>query len=464
MKRSIGTRRAGPHQAGNHRTPLPSALAVGVTLSIALSIALSLTAAGCTTGAAAPATEEQPSATATPIPPNATADPTTTPQSLPSKENPTVPPLPQNELDQALRDAAWANDVPRATELIAAGADVNATDDTVQSAYLIATSEGYGELLELTLAHGADPAALDSYRGTGVIRAAERGHAAIVGRLLRAGTDPDHVNRLGWVGLHEALEFAKPDRAADYRDTVRVLVAGGADVTIPAARDRRTPLQLARSGGLDPQAELIRRAADLAPDSARGQQSDRRLLEAARTGDADEAALALRQGASLEARNDRKQTPLLVAAAADHLDVARLLVDLGADPDAVDHRSDTPWLVTGVTGSVAMVDVLLPARPDLTLTNRFGGLSPIPASERGHLDYVKRMTTLDVDLDHVNDLGWTALLEAVILGDGSATYAELVGVLVDAGVDTSIADKQGRTALDHAREKGQQRIVEVLSR
>ena len=73
----------------------------------------------------------------------------------------------------------------------------------------------------------------------------------------------------------------------------------------------------------------------------------------------------------------------------DHLRVARLLVHLGADPDALDDRHDTPWLVTGVTGSVAMLETLLPARPDLTLRNRYGGISLIPASERGHVDYVR---------------------------------------------------------------------------
>ncbi|MDN5726646.1 MAG: ankyrin repeat domain-containing protein, partial [Propionibacteriales bacterium] len=339
-----------------------------------------------------------------------------------------------------------------------------AKDATEQSDFLITTSEGYLELMELTIAAGADIKALDSYRGTGVIRAAERGHAAVVGRLMASGVDPDHVNRLGWVALHEALEFAKEEGRQAYIDTVRVLVAGGADVAIAAQRGGRTPEQLARDGGLTAQQALIKRAASCIVRE-RGQGSadvDRRLLRAAARGDADEAALALRQGADLEARNDRRQTPLLVAAAADKVDVARLLVHLGADPDALDDRHDTPWLVTGVTGSVAMLEVLLPARPDLTITNRFGGLSPIPAAERGHVAYIKRVVRTDVDLDHVNDLGWTALLEAVVLGDGSKPYQEIVQTLVDAGVDTSITDKQGRTALDLARKAGQTEIVRIL--
>jgi ankyrin repeat protein len=63
---------------------------------------------------------------------------------------------------------------------------------------------------------------------------------------------------------------------------------------------------------------------------------------------------------------------LLLASAADRLDVARLLVALGADPDAQDDQQDSAWLVTGVTGSVAMLEVLLPAGPNPALRYRFG--------------------------------------------------------------------------------------------
>ena len=113
----------------------------------------------------------------------------------------------QAALDSALRDAAWANDVEAARGLVARGADVDAADSTQQSAYLVATSEGYLDLLELTLAAGADVDAKDSWNGTGLIRAAERGHHLVVGRLLRAGIDKDHVNRIGYQAVHEAVWF-----------------------------------------------------------------------------------------------------------------------------------------------------------------------------------------------------------------------------------------------------------------
>jgi ankyrin repeat protein len=140
-----------------------------------------------------------------------------------------------------------------------------------------------------------------------------------------------------------------------------------------------------------------------------------------------------------------------------------VLVGLGADPDALDDRQDTPWLVTGVTGSVAMLETLLPANPDLSIENRYGGLSVIPASERGHVGYVRRVVRTDIDVNHVNRLGWTALLEAVLLGDGGRDHQDIVRILLAAGADRSIPDRDGVTALEHAKSKGYDELARILS-
>jgi ankyrin repeat protein len=377
---------------------------------------------------------------------------------------PTTTPAPESQavLDQRLRDAAWANDVTAARDLIARGADVNAKDETQQSAYLVTTSEGYLDLLDLTLAHGADVASKDSFNGTGLIRAGERGHTGVVGRLIRAGVEVNHVNRLGWTALHEAIILGKGTPA--YDDTVRVLVAGRADVRLPSRRDGVAPLDHARAKGYARQVatldKAIRQDAVGPVDQA---EANRRLLAAAAAGDADAAALALRAGAQLETTDDRQRTPLLLAVTHDRTDVARVLVALGANPDALDGQHDTPWLVTGVTGSVAMLEALLPARPDLTVRNRFGGVSVIPASERGHVAYVRRVVQTGIDVNHVNDLGWTALLEAVILGDGGARHQEVVRILLAAGARRDLADKDGMTALQHAQRKGYRELAAILS-
>ena len=141
---------------------------------------------------------------------------------------------------------------------MAAGADVNAKDETQQSTYLIASSEVGDDprLLELTLDSGAKVNDKDSYNGTALIRAAERGHPRIVRRLLDAGIDRDHVNRLGWTALHEAIILG--DGGAAHVETVRALVAGGVDVNVRGGSAR--PLVHAEQRGYTNIARILRDA------------------------------------------------------------------------------------------------------------------------------------------------------------------------------------------------------------
>ncbi|MFD7159817.1 ankyrin repeat domain-containing protein [Kribbella sp. NPDC059898] len=257
------------------------------------------------------------------------------------------------------------------------------------------------------------------------------------------------MNNLGWTALHEAVILGKG--TPQYVDTVRLLIAGGADRNKPAERDGTTPLQAATSDVL----AVLRTARPEYPTTA--------LLQAATTGDANLAAAALAAGAPLEYRDGNRRTALLLASLNDNVDVARLLVGLGADPNAQDDRQDSAWLATGVTGSVAMLETLLPAGPDLNLRNRFGGISIIPASERGHVDYVRRVLRTGINVDHVNNLGWTALLEAVILGHGTTRWQQIVQLLLDAGATRDLADADGVTPLQHARDRGYTAIAALLS-
>lgn len=357
----------------------------------------------------------------------------------------------------ALVLAAYGNHVEVARALVDAGADVNHKDRTEQSAYLIATSEVGDDprLLDLMLDSGARIQAKDSFNGTGLIRAAERGFPTIIGRLLDAGIQVDHVNELGWTALHEAIILGRGTEP--YERVVQQLIDAGADVELPSQRDGVRPIEHAERRGFTSIETLLRKAArEMTPDT--------RLLSAASDGSVVAVEAALADGADLEARDDRDRTALLLASAGDHVDAARLLVDRGADVNAVDDQRDTPFLVTGVTGSVEMLDALLPGRPDTRLTNRYGGVSVIPASERGHAQYVQAvLDRTDIDVNHVNDLGWTALLEAVILGDGGRRHQEVVRILLANGADPAIADRDGVTALQHARDRGFTELVALLS-
>ena len=187
------------------------------------------------------------------------------------------------------------------------------------------------------------------------------------------------------------------------------------------------------------------------------------LLNAARDGDAGRVARLLKAGASPDARDRSGRSALTFAALGDHVEAAHVLVAAGADPDPQDEGRNNALLVTGETGSVAMLRVILKAKPDLRRTNRFGGTALIPAADRGHLAYVRELLrTTDIDVNHVNNLGWTALLEAVILGDGGPVHTEIVRELLAHGADQGLPDREGVTALEHARQRGYAGMVRLL--
>jgi ankyrin repeat protein len=100
----------------------------------------------------------------------------------------------------------------------------------------------------------------------------------------------------------------------------------------------------------------------------------------------------------------------------------------------------------------------------LTSTNRYGGTALIPACHYGHVEVVYRLLKTKIDVNHVNRLGWTALLEAVILGDGGPPYIEIVDALLAAGADRQLADREGLRPLDHARRRGFTAIAALLAR
>ena len=99
---------------------------------------------------------------------------------------------------------------------------------------------------------------------------------------------------------------------------------------------------------------------------------------------------------------------------------------------------------------------------DLKSTNRFGGTALIPASERGHVETVRTLIEAGINVDYINRLGWTALIEAVILSDGGPEHVEIVKLLKAAGANLSITDNEGVNALEHAKKRGFTEIVAVL--
>lgn len=188
------------------------------------------------------------------------------------------------------------------------------------------------------------------------------------------------------------------------------------------------------------------------------------LVNAAEAGDVAALRRLLDAGVPVDTRDARGRTALLAATQADRIDAARLLIERGADVNARDALQDSPFLLAGAQGRLAILRMTLAAGADLKSTNRYGGTALIPAAHHGHVETVRELLKTKIAIDHVNRLGWTALLEAIILGDGGAAHTEIVRLLVAAGANVDLADRDGTTPLAHAERRGQRAIAEILRR
>ena len=111
------------------------------------------------------------------------------------------------------------------------------------------------------------------------------------------------------------------DGGQRYADTVRLLLAGGADPSLPSQGDGISPLDHALSRGFETIATSLRAVLEGTPP----QDATAALFAAASSGDADSAMLALRAGADPAARNAAGDTALAIAARSGLRDATRLL-------------------------------------------------------------------------------------------------------------------------------------------
>jgi ankyrin repeat protein len=187
------------------------------------------------------------------------------------------------------------------------------------------------------------------------------------------------------------------------------------------------------------------------------------LHAAAAKGDAAEIARLAGSGADVNARDKHGRTPLMVAAHGRHVAAAKALIAAKADLNLLDVQAYDVITIAAVADDLPMLELALASGGNpRAITSPYKGTALIAAAHLGHAKVVEALIAAKAPLDHVNNLAWTALIEAIVLGDGGPRHQATVAALVKGGANLDLADGHGVRPLSLARSRGYKRIAEIL--
>jgi ankyrin repeat protein len=187
------------------------------------------------------------------------------------------------------------------------------------------------------------------------------------------------------------------------------------------------------------------------------------LHAAAAKGDAAEIERLIAGGENPNAQDAHSRTPLHVAAHFGRQAAAQALIKGGANPNALDAQKYDIVTIAAVNNDLPMLKLALAGGCDAkNITSPYQGTALIAAAHLGHAEVVRVLIAAGAPLDHVNNLGWTALMESIVLGNGGKDHTETLEALVKAGANLNIADRQGVTSLGHAKQRGYAEMVKIL--
>ncbi len=187
------------------------------------------------------------------------------------------------------------------------------------------------------------------------------------------------------------------------------------------------------------------------------------LHAAAAAGDVGSIRRLISAGASAESRDRHGRTPLMVAGYKGNHAAAEALISAGADLNALDNDRYDLLTIAAVLNDLEMVNLAIAAGANTKLiTSPYDGTALIAAAHLGHVDVVLALIDGNAPLDHVNNLNWTALIEAIVLGDGGPRHIAIVRALIDAGADPDLPDGYGKTPLALARQLDLEAIADII--
>lgn len=188
---------------------------------------------------------------------------------------------------------------------------------------------------------------------------------------------------------------------------------------------------------------------------------NQKLFKAVESGDKEQVENILKDKRNSELNillNDKKQSPLHIATFNNDISLTAYLLSRGFDPNQQDENKLSPFIAAAANGFDDIFNLMILYKGNKDQVNRFGGTALLPSSEKGYLNSVQQALDYGVPVNHQNRLGWTALLEAVILGDGGYLYKDIIRELLVHKANPNIRDFENKTALQYALDKKQETV------
>ena len=187
------------------------------------------------------------------------------------------------------------------------------------------------------------------------------------------------------------------------------------------------------------------------------------LHAAAQKGDFAKIEKLAAAKADLNARDGNGRTPVHVASFAKQREAIRALVKAGADINLLEKDRYDGVTIASVADDEETLRVLLSLGASAKqVTSRYDGTALIAAAHLGHDGVVRQLIAAGAPLDHVNNLHWTAAIEAVVLGDGGLRHQKTLQALIAAGANLKLTDRQGNAPLQLAKSRGYGAMVKLL--
>jgi len=185
--------------------------------------------------------------------------------------------------------------------------------------------------------------------------------------------------------------------------------------------------------------------------------SELKMYKAAEKGNLDYVKKAIASEIDVNWHDSDGWTALHATVDSNNTDVAKALVDAGADVDQQNEEGLTPLHAAAMTGKTELVKSFIALGADVNIATNYGKTPLISSAAAGFVNTTEALLDSNASLGKADISGSTALHWAALNNKGY-----IVELLLQAGADPLIRNKQRYTPADSARSQGHDELADII--